>query len=126
MKVHINHQHGGTEPEINYNNNLLREFKRYQAKLILNNESKPGNKNVICVECSKCFTEVQYLRNHMTLVHDVSKTEWKVAEENFLNLPSINSPVLRCFVCNLNLMEPLAYKIHILNKHNSGKEIIKH
>ena len=122
-KVHINLHHGGAEPEINYNISLLREFKRYQAKLVLNNQTKPGNKNVICVECSKCFSEVQYLRNHMTMVHDVSKTDWMVTEENFLNLPSINSPILRCFPCNLSLAAPLPYKIHILNKHNSGEEI---
>ena len=115
-KVHINYHHGGSEPEINYNKDLLREFKRYQAKL------KPGKKNVICVECSKCFTEVQYLRNHMNVVHGASSTEWKLTEQNFLKLPTINSPILRCFSCNLSMINPLAYKIHIVNKHNSGKK----
>ena len=120
-KIHINLHHGGSEPEINYNSDLLREFRRYQAKLkILNNEAKSGNKNVICVECGKCFSEVQYLRNHMTLVHTASLTEWEVTEENFLHLPSIKSPILRCFSCNLSMIKPLAYKIHLVNKHKSG------
>ena len=74
-KVHINQHHGGTEPEINYNPDMLRLFTRYQAKQKLNKESQSVKKNVICLKCSKCFGDPQYLKSHMTSFHGVPKDE---------------------------------------------------
>ena len=120
-KVHINLYHGGVEPEINYDHNMLRDFKRYQAKQNLQNEAQHLKKNVICLTCSRCFSDAQHLRRHVTSVHGVSRSEFEVTEENFLNLPAAESPILRCFACSLNFSTALSYKVHILHKHDGGK-----
>ena len=119
-KVHINQIHGGQEPEVNYNITMLRDFNRYHA--MLKHQSGGENaskKNLICLECSRCVMDANYLRLHMKSVHQIM--DFELTEKNFLQLPVVQSSYFRCFPCGAGF-KPLQYKLHIMTKHKLGNK----
>ena len=121
-KVHINAIHGGQEPEVNYNIVMLRELNRFRAvqKIKLGGEgSYYAKKNLICLECSRCFNETGTLRNHMKNSH--SEVEFVLSEKNYINLPEVKSTYFRCFPCSSHFSQSLQYRVHVMRQHKSGQ-----
>ena len=121
-KIHINTIHGGQEPEVNFNIVMLRELNRFRAvqKVKLGGEgSYYAKKNLICLECSRCFNETGTLRNHMKNSH--SEVEFVLSEKNYINLPEVKSTYLRCFPCSSHFSQSLQYRVHVMRQHKSGQ-----
>ena len=119
-KVHVNQHHGGREPEVNYNIVMLRELNRFRAvqKVKLGGEGVLTKKNLICLECSRCFNEMGTLRNHMKSTHP--EVEFVLSEKNYINLPEVKSTYLRCFPCSSQFGHSLMYRVHVMRQHKSG------
>ena len=115
--------HGGQEPRINFDVKLLREYTRYKAvqkvKSGAGGDVHSMKKNIICIECNRCFNDIPNLKGHMKNIHQVE--QFTVTEKNFIYLPSdVKSTYLRCFPCAIQFNLSLSYKLHIKDKHKSG------
>ena len=115
--------HGGQEPRINFDVKLLREYTRYKAvqkvKSGAGGDVHSMKKNIICIECNRCFNDIPNLKGHMKNIHPTVE-QFIVTESNFIYLPEVKSTYLRCFPCNIGFNSLLAYKLHIKDKHKSG------
>jgi len=56
------------------------------------------------------------VRRHMRDIHKIEN--FVVTDENYTNLPTVNSTIYRCFPCSKSF-NMLGYKLHVKDKHSS-------
>ena len=113
-QLHINNIHGGIEPEVNYDEEKMKEFMK--AKAPPPKKQLKVIRNMVCLECGKGYVDAPALRRHMKEVHKAEN--FVAAEENYVSLPEIKSGTYRCFPCSKSF-NVLGYKLHIKHKHQS-------